>query len=153
MKRETKKFVLLLFAVAILFTPAMFAQDTSPPSAPPASWADVIINPQKWLTDFGVFTMLIAFVATFVNGVLKIVKRWPRQLVAWGVAIAVLVVTDLFNIGYAANFPILLAVIHGFAAGLAANGAYNIPWLKGALDWIETLFNPKVQEQKATANK
>jgi hypothetical protein len=153
MKRETKKFVLLLFAVALLFTPMLFAQDTSPPAVPPSSWADVIINPNKWLADFGAFTLLIAFVATFVNGILKIVKRWPRQLVAWGVAIAVLVITDLCNIGYAAKFPILLAVIHGFAAGLAANGAYNIPWLKGALDWIETLFNPKVQEQKEAVSK
>jgi hypothetical protein len=132
MKREVKKFVLLLFAVAVLSTPMLFAQDPSPPTA---------------------YTLLIAFVATFVNGVLKIVKRWPRQLVAWGVAIVLLVVTDLLNFGYAANFPILLACIHGFAAGLAANGAYNIPWLKGALDWIETLFNPKVQEQKTEANK
>jgi hypothetical protein len=153
MKRETKKFVLLLFAVAVLFTPMLFAQDTSPPTAPPTSWADVIINPNKWLTDFGVFTLLIAFVATFVNGVLKIVKRWPRQLVAWGVAIVLLVATDLLNIGYAAKFPILLACIHGFAAGLAANGAYNIPWIKGALDWIETLFNPKVEEQKEAVMK
>jgi hypothetical protein len=153
MKRETKKFVLLLFAVAVLFTPMLFAQETSPPTAPPASWADVIINPNKWLADFSVFTLLIAFVATFVNGVLKIVKRWPRQLIAWGVAIATLVITDLLNIGYAAKFPILLACVHGFAAGLAANGAYNIPWLKGALDWIETLFNPKVEEQKAAVSK
>jgi hypothetical protein len=153
MKRETKKFVLLLFATAVLFTPMLMAQDTSPPTAPPASWADVIINPNRWLADFGAFTLLIAFLATFINGVLKIVKRWPRQLVAWGVAIVILVATDLLKIGYAAGFPILLAVIHGFAAGLAANGAYNIPWMKGALDWIETLFNPKVAEQKAAVSK
>jgi hypothetical protein len=101
MKREVKKFVLLLFAVAVLSTPMLFAQDPSPPTG----WGDVIMNPQKWFVDFGAYTLLIAFVATFVNGVLKIVKRWPRQLVAWGVAIVLLVVTDLLNFGYAANSP------------------------------------------------
>lgn len=131
---------IILFCVLLLLIPiTIIAQDIPPPQ----SWEDILINPAQWFTNFGTFALLTAFIATFVNGLLNIVKKWPRQMVAWGVAIILLVVTDLLNWGYAAEFPILLAVIHGFGAGLAANGVFNIPIIKAILNAIEGLLNPK----------
>lgn len=132
---------LLMFFMLLLMIPLiLIAQDTP---VPPSGWGDIIMNPQKWFVDFGTIAVLTAFVATFANGLLKVVKKFPRQLVAWGVAIILLVVSDLLNFGYAKDFPILLAVIHGLGAGLAANGVFNIPMVKGILDAIETWLNPK----------
>ena len=135
------KKIILLCTLLLLIPLAIFAQDISPPE----NWGDIIMNPQQWFVDFGAFTLLTAFVATFVNGLLKVIKKWPRQLVAWGVAIILLIATDLLNWGYAAEFPILLAVIHGFGAGLAANGIFDIPIIKVILDAIEKLLNPKLE--------
>ena len=130
-----KKLMLLL--ILLLAIPAMmFGQDP----VPPADWGEIIMNPAKWFVDFGAIAVLTAFVATFLNGLLKVVKQFPRQLVAWGVAIILLVVSDLLNFGYAAEFPILLAVIHGLGAGLAANGVFNIPLVKALLTTIEGWF-------------
>ncbi len=129
---------MLCFAVLALAAP-MFAQEIPPP---PNDWGDVIMNPAKWFVDFGAVAVLTAFVATFLNGLLKIVKKLPRQLVAWAVAIILLVATNLLNFGYAADFPILLSVIHGFGAGLAANGVFDIPIMKALLTAIEGWFNP-----------
>jgi len=134
-----KKF--LIFAMLLLALPlALLAQDVP---APPEGWGDIIMNPQKWFVDFGAVAVLTAFVAAFFNGLLKVTKAFPRQLVAWGVAIILLVVTDLLNFGYAAQFPILLAVIHGLGAGLAANGVFNIPVVKAILTAIEGWFPKK----------
>jgi len=72
-----------------------------------------------------------------------VTKNFVKQLVAWIVAIILVVGSDLLNFGYAAQFPILLAVIHGFGAGLASNGVFDIPIIKGVLDTIEKWFNPK----------
>lgn len=137
---------ILFFALVIPV--ALFAQ-----IEPPTDWSDIILNPQKWFLNIGAFALLTAFVATFVNGLLKVVKKWPRQFVAWGVAIILLVASDLINFGYAAEFPILLAVSHGLVAGWGSNSAYDLPWVKAILTWLEDKLNPNLKAQKVAANK
>lgn len=131
---------LILFLILILGSVVIFAQDLP---APPDSWSDIIMNPEKWFLSFGAVSLLTAFLATFVIGLLKVTSKFVKQLVAWIVAIILLVGSDLLNFGYAAQFPILLAVIHGFGAGLASNGVFDIPVIKAVLDTIEKWFNPK----------
>jgi len=148
-----KKRVLFSMLLLLLLPLAIFGQAvTNPvpadttviaPITPPESWADVIMNPAKWFVDIGTVTVLIAFIAAFVNGLLKIVKGFPRQVIAWLIGIILVTGSDLLNFGYAAEYPILLAVINGFAAGLMSNGAYNVPWIKVLLEWIELKLNPK----------
>lgn len=131
---------LILFLILILGSVVIFAQDIP---APPDSWGDIIMNPQKWFLSFGAVSLLTAFLSTFFIGLLKVTKNFVKQLIAWVVAILLIVVSDLLNFGYAAEFPIVLAVIHGFGAGLASNGVFDIPVIKGVLDTIEKWFNPK----------
>jgi len=131
---------MILFFMLILGSAVIFAQELP---APPDSWGDIIMNPEKWFLSFGAISLLTAFLAAFLNGVLKVTKNFVKQLVAWIVAIILVVGSDLLNFGYAAQFPILLAVIHGFGAGLASNGVFDIPIIKGVLDTIEKWFNPK----------
>ena len=135
-----KKLFLLLF----LMIPFMlFGQDTGEPTAPPLSWGDFLSNPIVWFASFGGIAFLTSFLAAFFNGLLKVVKTFHKQLVAWAVGMLILLVTDLINFGYAADFPIWLALVHGFAAGLASNGMYDIPTLKAILNGIENWFKPK----------
>ena len=131
---------MILFFILILGSAVIFAQDLP---APPDSWGDIIMNPEKWFLSFGAISLLTAFLAAFLNGALKVTKNFVKQLVAWIVAIILVVGSDLLNFGYAAEFPILLAVIHGFGAGLASNGVFDIPIIKGVLDTIEKWFDPK----------
>jgi len=131
---------MILFFMLILGSAVIFAQELP---APPDSWGDIIMNPEKWFLSFGAISLLTAFLAAFLNGALKVTKNFVKQLVAWIVAIILVVGSDLLNFGYAAQFPILLAVIHGFGAGLASNGVFDIPIIKGVLDTIEKWFNPK----------
>jgi len=131
---------MILFFMLILGSAVIFAQELP---APPDSWGDIIMNPEKWFLSFGAISLLTAFLAAFLNGALKVTKNFVKQLVAWIVAIILVVGSDLLNFGYAAEFPILLAVIHGFGAGLASNGVFDIPVIKGVLDTIEKWFNPK----------
>jgi hypothetical protein len=132
--------LLFVLACLLVLTAPLLAQDVP---TPPTNWGDVFLNPSKWFVDFGAVSLLTAFVATFVIGLLKIVKKFPKQLVAWLVGVVLLVTTDLLNFGYAAQFPILLAIAHGFAAGLAANGLFDIPVLKGLLDALDGWLNSK----------
>jgi hypothetical protein len=132
-----KKIMILL---TLLIVPMMLlAQDTIPVD-PPTNWGDVFINFPAFLTTFGGVAALTAFIAAFLNGLLKFTQGFKKQLVAWAVAIILLVATDLLNFGYAKDLPILLAVIHGFAAGLAANGVFDVPTLNAILRGIEQWF-------------
>ena len=130
---------IVLFLTFLFLVPlAIFAQDL-----PPTDWGDILLNPGKWFVSLGAFSLLVAFVATFVNGLLKVIKKFPRQLVSWGVAIVLLVTTNLLNWGYAADFTIMLTIIHGLGAGLAANGVFDIPLIKSILNALEGLLNPQ----------
>jgi len=132
-------FLLMLLAIPI----ALLAQE---PTVPPTGWGDIFSNPALWLSSFAGVSLLTAFVATFINGFLKVTTKFLKQFVAWLVAIGILVLCDLFNIKicYSWDFPIWLAILHGFAAGLASNGWFDIPWLKTLLDKIAEWFPPKV---------
>lgn len=128
-------FFLLLVPIVIL------AQEPIEPTNPPMSWGDFLSNPMIWFASFGGVALLTSFIAAFFNGLLKVVKSFHKQLISWAVGILILIVTDLINFGYAAEFPLLLALAHGFAAGLAANGMYDIPTLKSILNSIEGWFH------------
>ena len=131
-------FLFVLLAIPI----AIFAQE---PTEPPTGWGDVFSNPALWLGSFAGVSLLTAFLASFFNGLLKLVKQFSRQLCAWIVAIAIVLIGDFANVKivYTWDFPIWLAVLHGFAAGLASNGWFDIPTLKKILSVIEGWFNPK----------
>lgn len=130
----------LVFLLMLLIVPmALMAQD---PTTPPAGWGDVFSNPALWLGSFAGVSLLTAFLAAFFNGLFKFTEKWARQLCAWVIAILVLILGDVLNIKivYSWDFPIWLAIIHGFAAGLASNGFFDIPTLKKILVVIEGLF-------------
>jgi hypothetical protein len=126
----------LLITIAFLILPlAIFAQ-----VEPPADWGDIIMNPLQWFSSFAAVAALTAFLAAFLNGLLKVTKKFVKQLVAWGVAIILLIASTLINFGYAAEFPILLAALHGLGAGLVANGVFDVPVIKSILETVEGWF-------------
>jgi len=141
-----KKMKRLMMFLGFLFIPIMVfcQQDSISIGQPPMQdiWT-IIINFKEWMATFsGVVVATTIFVSLLV-GVLKVEKKLIKQFIAWGVAIILLVGTDLLNIGYAKDFPILLAVLHGFAAGLAANGFSTVEVWKSLLTAIEGWFKPK----------
>jgi hypothetical protein len=128
----------VLFLIMLLVFPVvLFAQDVP---TPPTSWADIIMNPQQWFVSFGAVALLTAFLTAFLNGLFKVEKNFAKQLMAWLVAIVLVVGSDLLNFGYAKDYPTLFAVINGFAVGLASNGVFDVPALKSILGTIEKWF-------------
>ena len=107
---------------------------------PPESWKDVFMNPLQWFSSLAAIAALTAFLSSFLNGILNVTSKIVKQLISWAVAVILLVGSDLLNVGYAADFPLLLAAAHGLGAGLISNGIFDIPIIKAILDFIESLF-------------
>lgn len=135
---KMKKAIMFLF-VLMAIPIAILAQE---PTDPPAGWGEVFSNPALWLGSFAGVSLLTAFLAAFLNGLFKIVNKFPKQLCAWLIAIAIVLIGDFANIKivYTWDFPVWLAILHGLAAGLASNGWFDIPTLKKILNTIEDLF-------------
>jgi hypothetical protein len=134
----------IIFLLALLVPVILVAQQDTTGIEPPSDWGDILFNFPAFMSTFGGVALVTAFAAAFFNGLLHFEQGFKKQLVAWAVAIVLLVVTDLLNFGYAKDLPILLAVIHGFAAGLASNGVFDVPFLNTLLRKIELWFTKPV---------
>jgi hypothetical protein len=135
------KKLIAFISFALLATAALMAQDTIPV---PGDLYDIVTNMNQYFGSLAGIAVVTAFFAAMLNGLLKVEKSFLKQLIAWAVAIILMVVTDLLNFGFAAEFSILKAVIYGFGAGLVANGVFDIPIIKSILDKVEGWFKPQV---------
>ena len=134
-----KKFIAFIsvFFITLIVAPVIIAQVIDPP----ASVIDLLANLNLYLGSMIGVAAMATFLGALLNGLLKVTKTFVKQLVVWIVAIVVLVVANLVNIGYAAEFSIWQSVLHGFGAGLVANGIFDIPIVKAIMEFIENLFN------------
>lgn len=134
----------MFFLFVILLLPVMAMAQNLPDSvavpAVPTDWNEVLFNVNAWFGSFAGIAALTAFVAAFFNGLLKVTKGFPKQLVAWVVALLLAVVANLVNFGYMAEYTIWQSVIHGFMAGLASNGIFKMPLAVDLLKWVEGWF-------------
>lgn len=136
-----KKFIALI--VLLILPMALFAQnipDSVAVPLPPDDWTQVVFNFNQWFGSFAGLAALTAFVAAFFNGLLKVTKGFPKQLVAWVVALLLAVVANLTKFGYMAEYTIWQSLIHGFMAGLASNGIFKVPLAVDILKWVEGWF-------------
>ena len=126
-----KKLIFVLLFI-LLIPVVVFAQDLEPPT----SWVEVISNFNVWFATLAGIAAVTVFLAGAVNTLLKISNKITKQIVAWLVAIILVVAGNVFNIGFVAEFPWLTTIIYGFAAGLLANGLFDISWVQAFLNFL-----------------
>ena len=125
-----KKFILFL---SLIFLP-LLAFGIEP--AVPDSWAEVISNFNTWFATLGGIAAVTVFVAGAVIKLLHVEQKWIKQGIAWLIAIILVVLGNLFNFGFSADFPWLTTIAYGFAAGLVANGIFDIEVVKSILEYL-----------------
>jgi hypothetical protein len=133
------KKIIFIFGLLFVTIGVLNAQEIPDPT----NILDVITKLDVYLGSLAGLAVISAFFAAMLNGVLKVTKKFVKQLVAWGVSIIIIVAADLLNYGFAADFPIFKAIYYGFAAGLVANGMFDIPFVKAILDKVDGWFKPK----------
>jgi len=125
---------LIMFALALLMFPILiFAQDPEVPT----NWTEVIANFNGWFATLAGIAAVTVFIAGFVNTLLKITKKIGKQIVAWLIAIILTVIGNLLNLGFMSEFPWLTTILYGFAAGLVANGMFDIPTVTALLQFLK----------------
>lgn len=139
-----KKIALFLTMVVVLMmtTIVLAAQDVVPV---PDDVMDIFTQLNLYFGSLAGVAALSTVLAALLNGALKVTKKFVRQLVAWLVAIILIVGANLLNYGFAAEFSILKSILYGLGAGLVANGIFDIPFVKVLLDTVEGWFQPKTK--------
>ena len=99
---------------------------------PPANWLDLFANINKWLGSLAGIAAVTVFLAAAVNTLLK-TKGFMKQLVAWLIAIILLAIGNLVNMGFMAELSWLNTIIYGVAAGFLSNGIFDLPLILSIL--------------------
>ena len=138
-----KKFIafLSIFVMSLIIAPVIIAQVIDPP----ASVIDLLANLNLYLGSMIGVAAMATFLGALLNGLLKVTKAFVKQLIVWLVAIVTLVIANLVNIGYAAEFTIWQSLLHGLGAGLVANGIFDVPIVKAIMEFIENLFKKPIE--------
>jgi len=121
-----KKLMFLL--ILMLLTIPVIAQVIEPP----VGWLDLFAGIDKWLGSLAGIAAVTVFLAAAVNTLLK-TKGFVKQLVAWIIAIILLVIGNLVNMGFMAELSWLNTIIYGIAAGFLANGIFDMPLILSIL--------------------
>ena len=121
-----KKLMFLLFLM--LLSIPVIAQVIEPP----VGWLDLFAGIDKWLGSLAGIAAVTVFLAAAVNTLLK-TKGFVKQLVAWIIAIILLVIGNLVNMGFMAELSWLNTIIYGIAAGFLANGIFDMPLILSIL--------------------
>jgi hypothetical protein len=134
-----KKFVFFaIMFVTLIMTPVMvMAQDVEPP----ASIIDLLANLNVYLASMIGVAAMTVFTGGLLNGLFQVTSKVLRQIIVWLCAIATMVISNLANIGYGAEFTIWSSLLHGFGAGLIANGLFDFPVVNAIVKFIEALIN------------
>ena len=130
------KKLMMFLIVLIAFTIPAIAQEVEPPT----NWLDLFANINVWLGSLAGVAAVTVFLAGAVNTLLK-TTGFIKQLIAWIIAIILLVVGNLVNLGFMAEMNWLHTLVYGIAAGFLANGIFDIALVKLLLQAIG--FEPK----------
>ena len=87
-------------------------------------FGDIDIN-AVFATLSGVAAGSVIISALFIKW-LKVTKSWVRQIVSWIVPIVLIVVGNLLNTGFMAEFTWLMTFAYGLGTGLISNGIYDV---------------------------
>ncbi|KKM19910.1 hypothetical protein LCGC14_1650850 [marine sediment metagenome] len=131
-----KKIMLFVMFIGFVAFP-MFAQEVEPPG----NWGEVIDGFGSWFGSLALIAALTIFVAGVLNGVLKVTKKFPKQLIAWLVAVGLACLGNLINLGFLAEATWLMTVLYGFGAGLVANGLFDVAIVHAIILAVESALN------------
>ena len=122
------KKLMMFFALMFVLILPTFGQAIEPPT----DWLQVFANINLWLASLAGVAAVTVFLAAFVNTLLK-TSGFVKQIVAWVVAILILVIGNLVNMGFMAELNWLHTIVYGVAAGFISNGIFDLETVRAIL--------------------
>lgn len=102
-----------------------FAQDTSP-YPQPGTIIDVFADLNYWFSSSVTVAGLTIFLTLLVSRAWKNITAIWKQVVAIAIALVLVIIGNVANIGFMADFNVLSTVVYGITIGFMANGVYDL---------------------------
>ncbi len=132
--KKSMMFLVMMFALII----PTFGQSVEPPT----DWLSLFANINVWLGSLAGIAAVTVFLAAAINKLLKLEGFW-KQLTAWVVAILLMVIGNLVNLGFMAEMNWLHTIIYGVAAGFISNGIFDLAFVKLVLQALKIEAKPE----------
>jgi len=128
-----KKFLFVLFLM-ILSVP-IIAQVADSTVVTPGEPFTFDFN--TWVATLSSVAAAAVFLGAAIIKIFKVEVSIWKQVIVWLVSIALTFLGNVFNVGFAADFPWLTTAVYGFAAGLVANGIFDIGTVQTLLNFLK----------------
>ena len=104
---------------------------------PPTDVVDLVVNFNTLIGSTAGYVAISLFLTGLINGWLKLVKPWIKQLVSWLVPIVLVIFVSLvFKTGFLAGKPILTVIAYGLGTGLVSNGVFDVVIVNTIVNWV-----------------
>lgn len=128
-----KKVMFVLFLLVLSFP--IIAQVADSTGVTPGQPISFDFN--SWVATLSSVAAAAVFLGAAIIKIFKVTVSIWKQVIVWLVSIALSFLGNLFNVGFAAEFPWLTTAVYGFAAGLVANGIFDIGTVQGILSFLK----------------
>jgi len=118
-----KKWILLLL---IMIPVAIFAQQDSTAIPIPGSVMDIFADLKGWFASTTAVAGLTIFLTLAVAKVWKTISSIWKQIVALLIALILMLIGNIANIGFMAEFNVITTIVYGLVVGFMANGLYDL---------------------------
>jgi hypothetical protein len=128
-----KKSIMFFMMMFALILPT-FGQSIEP--QPPSDWLSLFANINVWLGSLAGIAAVTVFLAATMNKLFKF-EGFIKQVTAWVIAILLMVIGNLVNLGFMAEMNWLHTIIYGVAAGFISNGIFDIAFVRLVLQTLK----------------
>ena len=122
---------MMFFLMGFVLIPTIFGQSIDPPT----DWLGLFANINVWLGSLAGIAAVTVFLASVVNKLFKFEGFW-RQLSAWLIAVILMALGNLVNLGFMAEMDWLHTIVYGIATGFISNGIFDIAFVQLVLQTI-----------------
>ena len=133
-----KKSMFLIVMMFFALIPIAFGQSVEPPT----DWLGLFASINVWLGSLAGIAAVTVFLAAAVNKLFKFEGFW-KQLTAWVIAIVLMIVGNLVNMGFMAEMNWLHTIVYGVAAGFISNGIFDLGFIKLVLQVLKIEAKPE----------
>ncbi|MZP67235.1 MAG: hypothetical protein GT597_13940 [Bacteroidales bacterium] len=135
-----KVLIVCAIFIALLNVPVLaIAQTVDPPD----NVISLLTQLNVYMGSLAGIAAMSSFLGSIILGLFKPPKGFVRMIIIWLISITIMILSNVFNYGFAAEFSWLACILYGLGAGLAANGFSTVPVVHTILEFIESIFNKK----------
>jgi hypothetical protein len=91
---------------------------------------------EQYFISLAALVPLIVLATDFIIRWLKIVTPTTKQIISWVISVLLCLFAAWIDIGIFAGISFPKTVIYGFAAGLVANGVFDVNLVQTFLDFV-----------------